>query len=196
MYLRIKFIFNNNWQILNLITLIFKIRLLKNVTNSSFKFFAELDKSSADVAAEGAILNEMLEIVAKRAALRPNDSLTENFHNDEVSALNIVVDQSAQNKWWRLFTVCVILVAFVMLIAKLHSFIYNHPVCLDWLMHPSVLHVFKSRKRKSFLCVLLFEQCMECPRRSPVSWHCLFSIAHFCKLYIFSKVCLFFIVMK
>lgn len=36
--------------------------------------FIELDKSSADVAAEGAILNEMLEIVAKRAALRPSSS--------------------------------------------------------------------------------------------------------------------------
>ncbi|KAH8330537.1 hypothetical protein KR067_004716, partial [Drosophila pandora] len=34
----------------------------------------KLDKSSADVAAEGAILNEMLEIVAKRAALRPTAS--------------------------------------------------------------------------------------------------------------------------
>ncbi|KAL9897755.1 molecule interacting with CasL isoform 4-T10 [Glossina fuscipes fuscipes] len=34
----------------------------------------KLDKSSADVAAEGAILNEMLEIVAKRAALRPSTS--------------------------------------------------------------------------------------------------------------------------
>ncbi|XP_065354133.1 F-actin-monooxygenase Mical isoform X3 [Calliphora vicina] len=34
----------------------------------------KLDKSSADVAAEGAILNEMLEIVAKRAALRPSAS--------------------------------------------------------------------------------------------------------------------------
>ncbi|XP_023165273.2 F-actin-monooxygenase Mical isoform X4 [Drosophila hydei] len=34
----------------------------------------KLDKSSADVAAEGAILNEMLEIVAKRASLRPNAS--------------------------------------------------------------------------------------------------------------------------
>ncbi|XP_059612918.1 F-actin-monooxygenase Mical isoform X2 [Phlebotomus argentipes] len=36
---------------------------------------SKLDKSSADVAAEGAILNEMLEIVAKRAALRPTDGL-------------------------------------------------------------------------------------------------------------------------
>lgn len=38
-------------------------------------FFLEIDKSSADVAAEGAILNEMLEIVAKRAALRPTDTM-------------------------------------------------------------------------------------------------------------------------
>lgn len=35
---------------------------------------SKLDKSSADIAAEGAILNEMLEIVAKRAALRPSES--------------------------------------------------------------------------------------------------------------------------
>ncbi|XP_055852127.1 F-actin-monooxygenase Mical isoform X11 [Episyrphus balteatus] len=35
---------------------------------------SKLEKSSADVAAEGAILNEMLEIVAKRAALRPTSS--------------------------------------------------------------------------------------------------------------------------
>ncbi|XP_032595831.1 F-actin-monooxygenase Mical isoform X2 [Drosophila grimshawi] len=34
----------------------------------------KLDKNYADVAAEGAILNEMLEIVAKRAALRPTAS--------------------------------------------------------------------------------------------------------------------------
>lgn len=33
---------------------------------------SELDKNSSDVAAEGAILNEMLEIVAKRQALRPS----------------------------------------------------------------------------------------------------------------------------
>jgi len=41
---------------------------------NSVILFIELDKSSADVAAEGAILNEMLEIVAKRAALRPTAS--------------------------------------------------------------------------------------------------------------------------
>uniref|UniRef100_A0A336MWJ0 F-actin monooxygenase n=1 Tax=Culicoides sonorensis TaxID=179676 RepID=A0A336MWJ0_CULSO len=34
----------------------------------------KLDKSSSDVAAEGAILNEMLEIVAKRASLRPSET--------------------------------------------------------------------------------------------------------------------------
>lgn len=42
--------------------------------NNIWNEFVELDKSSADVAAEGAILNEMLEIVAKRASLRPNAS--------------------------------------------------------------------------------------------------------------------------
>lgn len=36
-----------------------------------------MDKNSADVAAEGAILNEMLEIVARRAALRPSASSAE-----------------------------------------------------------------------------------------------------------------------
>lgn len=35
----------------------------------------ELNKSTSDVAAEGAILNEMLEIVAKRASLRPVDAI-------------------------------------------------------------------------------------------------------------------------
>ncbi|ETN64349.1 hypothetical protein AND_003912 [Anopheles darlingi] len=34
--------------------------------------FGKLDKNSSDVAAEGAILNEMLEIVTKRQALRPS----------------------------------------------------------------------------------------------------------------------------
>lgn len=37
----------------------------------------ELDKNSADIAAEGAILNEMLDIVARRAALRPSASFAE-----------------------------------------------------------------------------------------------------------------------
>lgn len=42
------------------------------VTNVRYALYKTtgLDKSSSDVAAEGAILNEMLDIVAKRAALR------------------------------------------------------------------------------------------------------------------------------
>lgn len=46
---------------------------------------SELDKSSSDIAAEGAILNEMLEIVAKRAALRPADSIAGQLNDSEVS---------------------------------------------------------------------------------------------------------------
>lgn len=46
-----------------------------NRNKKNFSFHTELDKSSSDVAAEGAILNEMLEIVAKRAALRPSDTI-------------------------------------------------------------------------------------------------------------------------
>lgn len=46
-----------------------------NETFLCLSFRTELDKSSSDVAAEGAILNEMLEIVAKRAALRPSDTI-------------------------------------------------------------------------------------------------------------------------
>ncbi|XP_018798744.1 PREDICTED: protein-methionine sulfoxide oxidase Mical isoform X9 [Bactrocera latifrons] len=52
--------------------------------------FNKLDKSSADVAAEGAILNEMLEIVAKRAALRPTSSGAELS-----TALNLMSSASA-----------------------------------------------------------------------------------------------------
>lgn len=43
---------------------------------------SKLDKSSADVAAEGAILNEMLEIVAKRAALRPTETVDQQQQNE------------------------------------------------------------------------------------------------------------------
>lgn len=46
--------------------------------------FLELDKSAQDVAAEGAILSEMLEIVAKRAALRPSDASV-SLSSDQVS---------------------------------------------------------------------------------------------------------------
>ena len=45
-----------------------------------------MDKSSSDVAAEGAILNEMLEIVAKRAALRPSDSLQDGVPVDGIES--------------------------------------------------------------------------------------------------------------
>uniref|UniRef100_A0A182QMY4 BMERB domain-containing protein n=1 Tax=Anopheles farauti TaxID=69004 RepID=A0A182QMY4_9DIPT len=40
--------------------------------------YGKLDKNSSDVAAEGAILNEMLEIVAKRQALRPSPDVKAN----------------------------------------------------------------------------------------------------------------------
>ena len=49
---------------------------IENISLNNFShkiFFLELDKSAQDVAAEGAILSEMLEIVAKRAALRPSE---------------------------------------------------------------------------------------------------------------------------
>lgn len=56
---------------------IYQILLVIVFTNSLFFFcvIIELEKSTSDVAAEGAILNEMLEIVAKRATLRPTDTL-------------------------------------------------------------------------------------------------------------------------
>lgn len=52
-----------------------------------------LDKSSSDVAAEGAILNEMLDIVAKRAALRANDTQQQhgtNSFDSDVSPVNTI----------------------------------------------------------------------------------------------------------
>lgn len=49
--------------------------------NYNLTFSTGLDKSSSDVAAEGALLNEMLEIVAKRAALRPSDAGTSHESN-------------------------------------------------------------------------------------------------------------------
>lgn len=48
-------------------------------------FILELDKSAQDVAAEGAILSEMLEIVAKRAALRPVDTAASSPQSEPVS---------------------------------------------------------------------------------------------------------------
>lgn len=58
-------------------------------------FFLELDKSAQDVAAEGAILSEMLEIVAKRAALRPVD--TNNSIQSEPVSLPVLPPQTTIN---------------------------------------------------------------------------------------------------
>lgn len=58
--------------------------LLHPLSNIFFLSYLELDKSSSDVAAEGAILNEMLDIVAKRAALRSH----ENTMDCDVSVVN------------------------------------------------------------------------------------------------------------
>ncbi|XP_036324802.1 F-actin-monooxygenase Mical [Rhagoletis pomonella] len=55
----------------------------------------KLDKSSADVAAEGAILNEMLEIVAKRAALRPTGSGAESTSAVDLMASATAIAMSA-----------------------------------------------------------------------------------------------------
>lgn len=49
---------------------------LGKMLNKTFFNFPELDKSAQDIAAEGAILTEMLELVAKRAALRPSENQT------------------------------------------------------------------------------------------------------------------------
>lgn len=47
------------------------------------------------MAAEGAILNEMLEIVAKRAALRPSDPAGTSSSNFEVSSDGDLIDMHA-----------------------------------------------------------------------------------------------------
>lgn len=54
---------------------------LTNFPNS----LLELDKSAQDVAAEGAILSEMLEIVSKRAALRPADIPSSPSRSENIS---------------------------------------------------------------------------------------------------------------
>ncbi|XP_055677351.1 F-actin-monooxygenase Mical isoform X1 [Lutzomyia longipalpis] len=76
---------------------------------------SKLDKSSADVAAEGAILNEMLEIVAKRAALRPTDGLPT---ADEVSPEDEIV-VAPTLKWGP------VLVVFSLLYACILWFAYS-----------------------------------------------------------------------
>lgn len=63
-----------------------------------------MDKSSSDVAAEGAILNEMLEIVAKRAALRPSDSAaTTSKSFDDVSPNFFNAHAILTNNHWKTF---------------------------------------------------------------------------------------------
>ena len=54
-------------------------------------YFTEINKSSSDVAAEGAILNEMLEIVAKRAALRPSDIFQQRKLSTTTSGCDLTV---------------------------------------------------------------------------------------------------------
>lgn len=89
-----------------------------------------LDKSSSDVAAEGAILNEMLDIVAKRAALRTFDAseqpMVENSsrsrsNSNNSAANNIVVGDNGRRAfesdvsggvYWLWFTIvfaCILL---------------------------------------------------------------------------------------
>lgn len=51
-----------------------------------FQIFSELDKNTVDVAAEGAILDEMLDIVAKRAALRPTIDLDSDVSHESMLA--------------------------------------------------------------------------------------------------------------
>ncbi|KAL7016515.1 hypothetical protein ACKWTF_010045 [Chironomus riparius] len=46
---------------------------------------SKLDKSAQDVAAEGAILSEMLEIVSKRAALRPTEYPSTSLNSENIS---------------------------------------------------------------------------------------------------------------
>lgn len=86
----------SNWALVSLVAVSFFRISLCNIgikfIHLSFHFFAELDKSSSDVAAEGAILNEMLDIVAKRAALRANESqYGMNSIETDVSLINAVI---------------------------------------------------------------------------------------------------------
>lgn len=77
-----------------------------NVRAFSIPFFLgiELDKSSSDVAAEGAILNEMLDIVAKRAALRSH----ENTMDCDVSVVNSKAHSIKRSNFYRsnMFGLC------------------------------------------------------------------------------------------
>lgn len=80
----------------------------------------ELNKSSSDVAAEGAILNEMLDIVAKRAALRTNDSAQGTGLESDVSSRFFDVPCKTPgdlNRWFILCFQFIILYACILLFA-------------------------------------------------------------------------------
>lgn len=91
--------------------------------------FLELDKSSQDIAAEGAILSEMLEIVAKRAALRPPPEPTSNSSlQSEPISLPVLPPQTTINP----------------LLQHLHGF--SSPSCYSSLMSgPRSIYTFPSQ---------------------------------------------------
>lgn len=99
----------------------------------------EIDKSAADVAAEGAILNEMLEIVAKRAALRPTDTMVgsdggggHEVSDDGCCSINYshltlrgerLHGGGGAGRWlWRVLIACIVAIVAVLLL----------PGPLDW----------------------------------------------------------------
>lgn len=62
-----------------------KFGALVDFDGTNHNILLELDKSAQDVAAEGAILSEMLEIVSKRAALRPAEYPSSPSRSDNIS---------------------------------------------------------------------------------------------------------------
>lgn len=92
-------------------------------------FILELDKSSQDIAAEGAILSEMLEIVAKRAALRPAPPETTSISSlqSEPISLPVLPPQTTINP----------------LLQHLHGF--SSPSCYSSLMSGRNIYTFPSQ---------------------------------------------------
>lgn len=88
-----------------------------------FRFRLELDKSSSDVAAEGAILNEMLEIVAKRAALRPSDTIPHSNAQmadgleSDVSECSLVCRSVSKISWIPVFIQFIVVYASILYFA-------------------------------------------------------------------------------
>lgn len=91
--------------------------------------FLELDKSSQDIAAEGAILSEMLEIVAKRAALRPAppEPTSNSSLQSEPISLPVLPPQTTINP----------------LLQHLHG--YSSPSCYSSLMSGRNIYTFPSQ---------------------------------------------------